>query len=79
MMKILRRMIEKTLICYLFYVTIDENKFENITFSDYCKRLENKALLSSIIEKLHVQKIDIFKDNTSKVVNIIENEFRTIL
>lgn len=77
--KNLRTMIEKTLICYLFYSTIDESKFENIAFSDYCKRLENKALLNLIIEKVHAQEIDIFKDDTSKVVKIVEEEFEAIL
>lgn len=71
----LRRMIEKTLICYLFYRTIDESKFEDIAFSDYCERLDNKDFLNSIIEKIRAQEIDIFKDETSKVVKIIEEEF----
>lgn len=75
----LRRMIEKTLISYLFYRTIDESRFKNVLFPDYCKRLENKALLNTIIEKIRAQGIDIFKDDASKVVNIIENEFEGIL
>jgi hypothetical protein len=75
----LRKMIERTLICYIFYKATDESKFEDIAFSDYCKRLENKALLNSIIYKIHVQGIDIFKDDTSKVVKIIEEEFESIL
>ena len=75
----LRRMIEKTLVSYLFYRTIDERKFENIAFSDYCKRLENKALLNSIIEKIHAQEIDIFKDEISKTGKIIEEEFEFII
>ena len=74
----LRLMIEKTLICYLFYRTIDERKFENIAFSDYCKRLENRALLNSIIEKIRTEEIDIFKDEISKTSKIIEDEFETI-
>lgn len=75
----LKRMIERTLVCYLFYRTIDESKFENIAFPDYCKRLEDKSLLNSILEKIHTQEIDIFKDDTSKVVKIIEEEFDAIL
>jgi len=77
--KNLRGMIEKTLICYLFYRTIDESRFENTTFSDYCGRLKNKPLLNPIIEKIRSQNIDIFNDDTSKVVEIIETEFKTIL
>ncbi len=75
----LRRMIEKTLISYLFYITIDVGRFENIPFPDYCKRLENKGFLNTIIEKIHAQGINIFKDETSKAVRIIENEFEGIL
>jgi hypothetical protein len=77
--KALRGMIEKTLVCYLFYRMIDEKKFENIAFSDYCRQLENQSLLNSIIEKIHTQEIDIFNDDTSMVVKIIEGEFETIL
>ena len=75
----LRRMIEKTFICYILYRTIDENRFENVTFPEYNRRLENKSLLPSILEKIHTQKIDIFKDEVSSVAKIIENEFETIL
>ena len=75
----LRRMIEKTIVCYLFYRAIDESKFENITFSEYYKRLEDKSLLNSILEKIRAQEIDIFKDETSKVVKINEEEFGNIL
>ena len=75
----LRRMIEKTFICYILYRTIDENRFGNVTFPEYNRRLENKSLLPSILEKIHTQKIDIFKDEVSRVAKIIENEFETIL
>ena len=75
----LKRMIERTLVCYLFYRTINESRFENVTFSDYYRRLENKSLLNSILEKIHTQEIDIFKDDASKIVKIIEEEFKTIL
>lgn len=75
----LRKMIERTLVCYLFYQTIDESKFGKITFPDYCKRLENKTLLNLIIEKVHAQEIDIFKNDVSKVVKIIKEEFESIL
>jgi hypothetical protein len=75
----LRRMIEKTLVCYLFYRAIEESRFENVAFSDYQRRLEDKSLLNSILEKIHSQEIDVFKDDTSKVVKIIEGEFEAVL
>lgn len=74
----LRRMIEKTLICYILYRTIDENRFENITFSKYVEHLENKSFLSSILKKIHTQKVDIFKDEVPRIARIIENEFEAI-
>ena len=74
----LKRMIEKTLVCYLFHRTVDVSRFKNITFLDYYKRLEDRPLLNSILEKVHAQEIDIFKDETSKVVKIIEEEFEAI-
>lgn len=74
----LRSMIERTLVCYLFYRAIDESRFEGITLLDYCQRLEDRPLLNSILERIHAQEIDIFKDETSKVVKIIEEEFEAI-
>lgn len=75
----LREMLERTLVSYLFYRTIDVCKFDNITFIDYCKRLEEKALLSSILDKIHNQKIDVFLDKISNVIKIIEDEFEAVL
>ncbi len=74
----LRRMIEKTFICYIFHRTIDENRFENITFSEYIRCLQNKPLLPSVLEKINAQKIDIFKGEVPRVSKIIENEFDAI-
>lgn len=74
----LRKMIEKTLICYILYRTINERRFENIAFSEYARRLENKPLLPSVLEKIHTEKIDIFKDEAPRVARIIESEFETI-
>lgn len=75
----LKSMIEKTLICYVFYEIIDERKFENITFSDYIMRLKDKPLLNLVLDEIHTQKIDIFKDETSKVAQIIEEKFNIVL
>lgn len=75
----LRRMIERTLVCYLFYKTIDESRFENFTFSDYYTRLKNKSLLDSILKRIHTLEIDIFKEEAPKVVRIIEEEFESIV
>lgn len=74
----LKKMIEKTLISYILYRTIDERRFENLAFSEYARRLENKSLLLSVLEKIHAEKIDIFKDEAPRVARIIENEFETI-
>ena len=75
----LRRMIERTLVCYIFYRIVDESRFENIAFPDYCRRLEDKSLLNSVLERIHTQEIDVFEDDVSKAVKIIDEEFETIL
>lgn len=76
--KNLREIIEKGLIGYILHRTIDETIFENIDFSEYCKRLENKPLLNSILDKTHKLGIDIFRDNPSKLASIITEEFNSI-
>lgn len=76
--KNLREIIEKGLITYVLHRTIDETIFENIDFSEYCERLENKPLLNSILEKTRKLGVDIFRDNPDKLVSIITEEFNSI-
>jgi hypothetical protein len=76
--KNLREIIEKGLIGYILHRTIDETIFENMDFSEYCKRLENKALLNSILDKTQKLGIDIFQDNPNKLASIITEEFNSI-
>ncbi|MBK9927198.1 MAG: hypothetical protein IPP66_18165 [Anaerolineales bacterium] len=75
----LRNMIEKTLVSHIFYKVTDGSSFENISFFEYCKRVEEKSLLNSILEKMKDKEIDIFEDGTSKIVQIIKEEFDAIL
>ena len=77
--KNLREMIEKALICYLFYRTMDNNRFLGIGFSEYCKRLEFKPLLNTVLERVRQLGVDIFKDNPDKVIEIIDEEFSAII
>jgi hypothetical protein len=75
----LRRMIEKTIVAYVFYRTVDESIFKNIPFTDYCIQLKQKPLLDSILERMHAQEINIFTDDTSKIVKIIEEEYEALV
>ena len=77
--KNLREMIEKALICYLFRKITDKKRFENIEFQEYCKRLVRKPFMNLVLDKVHSLGIDIFRDDTDKVVAIVEEEFRNIL
>ena len=74
----LKKIIEKTLIFYVFYKTIEQDYFKNISFSDYCKKLNGKSLLNSIIEKIHADKIEITSNISPKVEVIIREEFESI-
>ena len=72
-------MIEKTIMFYILRKTIEEKKFENIKFYDFCKLIENKSLLDVIIGKIHAQGIDVCKGGIKQVQSIIAKEFDEII
>jgi hypothetical protein len=74
----LKELIEKTIISYIFYKTINEENFKKIKFGDYCKLLENKSLLNVIISKIHEIGIDIFEGGVKQVESVIKKEFDEI-
>ncbi len=74
----LRNMIEKTLLCYIFYRSIDESNFIDISFPSYCNKLKEKSLLNSVLEKIHDKEIDMFNDDSSQLVKIIKDAFEAI-
>lgn len=77
--KELKEMIEKTIVFYIFRKTIDEITFTNISFSDYCAKIQSKNILNNILKRVHEQRIDIFKGGVRQVEFIIEDEFRKII
>jgi hypothetical protein len=76
----LRQIILNTIVFYIFYKSIDRNKFKNITFSDYCTRIKDKRILNNILDRMHHQGIDIFiNGDIKKIQTIINNEFKSII
>jgi hypothetical protein len=76
---VLREMIEKSLLCYLFRRTISEERFETMEFTEYCKLLENRFFMDTVLDRVHMLNLDIFSDHPTKVISIIEEEFNKIL
>jgi hypothetical protein len=76
---VLKKMIEKTIIFYVFYKTIDMKLFRNITFSEYSSRMREEKLLDHIVERLDIEKIDIFKGGLARLQAIIAEEFNKVL
>ncbi|MDO8301706.1 MAG: hypothetical protein Q7T18_00540, partial [Sedimentisphaerales bacterium] len=77
--KNLKGMIEKTIVFYILRKTIEEERFKKIEFNDFCKLIENKSLLDSIIGKVHSRGIDICVGGIKEVQSIITNEFDGII
>ena len=78
--KNLRSMIEKTIVFYIFYRTIDKERLEGIDFTEYCKRLDKKpSLIEKILNIMQSQGIDISKGGIKSVENIISSEFESII
>jgi len=76
----LKKMIERTIVFYIFYKLINRNRFKNITFSDYCSRIKDKRILNNILDTMHDQGIDIFVDGgIKKIQTIINDEFESII
>lgn len=75
---ILREMIEKSIICYLFRKTFDTDVFSKYTFFDYCQRLEQNPMMNRVITNIRNSEINIFKEKTENVVSIIAKEFQSL-
>lgn len=75
----LKSMIERTIIFYIFRTTIDKEHFENISFSDYYAKISKGKLLDSILDKMKRGEIDVFKEGPKKVELIIAEEFRNVI
>jgi len=71
----LRKMIEKTIIFYVFYKTIKRDRFKSIAFSDYCTQMKDRKILNNVLDKIHDQGIDIFAGGLKKIEKIINEEY----
>jgi hypothetical protein len=76
--KNLKRMIERTLLFYIFYRTIKHEQFADISFPEYCKKIENKHLLQKVIDEVHSMGIDISEGGIKQVTNIIRKEYELV-
>lgn len=77
--QVLREMIEKSLLAYLFRRTIGVEKFETITFYEYSKLLEHNPLMNKILERIHALELDVFKGKPTDIASIIKTEFQNVL
>lgn len=77
--KDIKSMIQKTIVCHIFHISVDKERFEGLDFEKYAKLLENKSLLGEIIKKMNAQEIDITKGGVNTVRDIILKEFEGII
>ena len=77
--KILRDMIERTIVFYIFTRAIKKERFNGIEFTEYYKRIKDNKMFSRIIAKIHECGINIFEGGRKRVESIILEEFANIL
>jgi hypothetical protein len=70
----LKVMIEKTLVFYAFYKTINTSKFEETDFNEYVKKVAGRNSLNTILGELRKTNIDIFSGNLKTLEEIIQRE-----
>lgn len=75
----LRQMIEKTIVCANFYNYADESIFAKFTFSEYCDKLRQCSLLDNILNRMHIEKVELSNCNLSGVGYVIKSELRNVL
>jgi hypothetical protein len=75
----LKEMIERTILTYILYHSIDKSSLTKINFLDYCNRIEKYDCFKLIQEKLDEDKIDITKSGIRKVAMIIKDIFARIM
>ena len=75
----LKEMIEKTIIFYVLTISIYKERFEIVEFTEYCNRIKDQNIISSIINKVHGQGIDIFEGGIKQIESIILDEYAVIL
>lgn len=75
----LKAMLEKTVIFYILYKTVDQESFQKIEFANYCERLKQFDLLSLILKRIEENEIDVFVSGIKKIEEIISEQFSRLL
>jgi len=70
-----KKMIEMTIVFYIFYNTINKEKLIGINFNHFVKISQKNDFLNKILEKVRALKIDIFSSGINEVTKIIEEIF----
>ena len=71
--KHLRKMLEKTLVFYVLYKTIDLKKLSDLPFPKYVEKIKGKHILENILLRMNENDIDIFSGGFKKVETIIQD------
>jgi len=70
-----KKMIEKTIIYYIFYNTVNKDNLMKINFNTYTKVVKETDFLDLIIQKMRKKNINIFETGVEQVGDIIKNTF----
>ena len=71
----LKNMIEKSIIYYIFYNTVNKDSLIKMNFHDFLHITKENNFLNNILKEMKKNEIDIFKTGVEKIGNIIENKF----
>jgi hypothetical protein len=71
--------INKTIIIYLFYYSVDRHKFDNLNFTEYSQKMREYDLLGKIYSELNCNDDSFFKNNVNDIVDIIQDQFQKAL
>lgn len=72
-------MIEKTIICYIFYNTVNKENLVKIDFTTYANIVQETDFLNLIIKEAKENNINVFETGIEKVGNIIERKFCDVI
>lgn len=70
-----KSMIEKTIIFYIFYYSVDKEKLIEINFDKFVSIVQENNFLDLIIQEMRVNNINIFEKGVPEVENIIDKVF----
>ena len=70
-----KNMIEKSIVYYIFYNTVAKERLIEIDFEQFVDFVQKNKFLDVFIEKMKIERIDIFKGGVNEVGKIIEEEF----